>query len=246
LAQFVEIDAAGRVVPGAGPRESDEIHGHGTHTAATLAGRPVKGKHVGTAPAAEIYSAMVIEGGDVVARVLGGLNWAIGVGVRVISMSLGIRGLVTEFLGVIDALRDNRILPVIAVGNEGPGTSRSPGNYPKALSVGSHDESFVVAGDSSSQRFIRRSQPIVPDLVAPGVDVISAKAGGGWLALSGTSMATPHVAGLVALLLEAKPEATVAKLERAIFASCQPGAMDAARSGRGAVNGPKALDALTG
>lgn len=246
VVKFAEFDIAGREVPGTPPRDSDDRDGHGTHTAATIAGRPVRGHHVGVAPEAEVYSAMVIEGGDVVARVLGGMDWAIAQDVRILSMSLGIRGLINDFLQVIEVLRNSRILPVIAVGNEGPGTSRSPGNYPNALSVGAHDEEFDVAGFSSSQRFVRRSQPLVPDVVAPGVDVQSAKPGGGWRLLSGSSMATPHVAGLAALLLEAKPSATVAKVERAIFASARTLTMEGGRAGRGAVNGPKALEALLG
>jgi subtilisin family serine protease len=136
------------------------------------------------------------------------------------------------------------MLPVIAVGNEGAGTSRSPGNYPKALSVGAHDEHGAVADFSSSQRFQRRSQPLVPDLVGPGVAVVSADQGGGWHELSGSSMATPHVAGLAALLLQARPDATVDQLERAILTSATLGAMDRERANRGAVNGPRALARL--
>lgn len=246
LAGFAEFDISGRQVRDASPRDSDEVDGHGTHTAATLAGRAVRGRRVGVAPGASVYSALVIEGGDVVARVLGGMDWALGQGVRVLSMSLGIRGLLNDFLGVVDVLRDSGVLPVMAVGNEGPGTSRSPGNYPKVVSVGAHDQAMTVADFSSSQRFVRRSQPVVPDLTGPGVEVVSARAGGGWHALSGSSMATPHVAGLAALLLEAKPDATVARLERAILASAVRADIDASRGGRGAVDGPRALASLRG
>ena len=244
IGQFAQFDLAGRVIPGSPPTDSDDRDGHGTHTAATIAGRAVRGRHVGVAPGAQLCSAMVIEGGDAVARILGGMDWAVGLGVRVLSMSLGIRGLVADFLDIIDVLRDNGVLPVIAVGNEGPGTSRSPGNYPRSLSVGAHDSAGNVADFSSSQRFTRRSQPLAPDLVAPGVDVVSARPGGGWKTLSGTSMATPHVAGLAALLLEARPTLTVARLERAIFASAQRGAMDVERANRGAVDGLRALAAV--
>jgi subtilisin len=86
----------------------------------------------------------------------------------------------------------------------------------------------------------------VPDVVAPGVDVISASLGGGWFSNTGTSMAVPHVAGLAALLLEARPTTTVTKLERAIFASADRHGMDIERVNRGAVHGPRALAALTG
>ena len=72
---------------------------------------------------------------------------------------------------VTQILRARNILPAMAVGNEFAGTSRSPGNYSEALSVGAVDEDKVVAPFSSSQRFVRPHDPIVPDLVAPGVDV---------------------------------------------------------------------------
>jgi subtilisin len=162
----------------------------------------------------------------------------------VLSLSLGIRGYVTDFLGIVDVLRDSGVLPVVAVGNEGPGTSRSPGNYPRVISVGYYNDREVVADDSSSQRFPRRSQPLVPDVVAPGEDIISAAPGGGWRTLSGSSMAVPHVTGIAALLLEAHPTATVSRLERAIQGSAQLGALVRERANRGAVNGPRALAAL--
>ncbi|MDT5015324.1 MAG: in [Mycobacterium sp.] len=244
VAEFAEFDLTGRQTPGAAPSDSDTGDSHGTHTAATIAGRAVRGRHVGVAPGAELYSAMVIEGGLIVARILGGMDWAVGQQVRVLSMSLGIRGIVMDFLNIVDILRSSKILPVIAVGNEGPGTSRSPGNYAKALSVGAHDDKSDVADFSSSQRFKRKVAQLVPDVVAPGVDVISAGLNGSFRSLSGSSMATPHVAGLAALLLEARPDATVTKLENAIQSSARRATMDRERVNRGAVNAKRALDAI--
>lgn len=245
FADFAEFDFAGNLVtPSPSPHDTDE---HGTHTAATIAGRAVKGQNVGVAPAAELASAIVIEGGDVVRRILGGMDWAVSRGVRVLSMSLGIRGFHEDFLQVTQILRARNILPVIAVGNEFAGTSRSPGNYPESLSVGAVDKDKVVAPFSSSQRFVRTSDPLVPDLVAPGVDVISAKPKGGFQLMSGTSMATPHVAGLAALLFEASPGSTVDQVEQAIFQSCQRGpGMSLDRSNRGFPNAVQALAMLTG
>lgn len=78
VVKFAEFDRAGRERPGAEPYDSDAEDSHGTHTAATIAGRPVRGSHVGVAPGACLYSAMVIEGGDIVARILGGMDWAAG------------------------------------------------------------------------------------------------------------------------------------------------------------------------
>ena len=244
IAAFAQFDDLGfEVEPTPAAFDSDQ---HGTHTAATIAGRAVAGKTVGVAPDAMLVSAMVIEGGNTIARVLAGMDWAIGHGARVLSMSLGFPGYVEDFVQVTQRLRERGILPVFAVGNEGPGTSRSPGNYPEALSIGAVDRDGVVADFSSSQQFKRTRDPVVPDLVAPGVDVISAKPGGGYQSMDGTSMATPHVAGLAALLLQAKPDATVDEIEAAIDGSCRSDGIAYDRGNRGIPNAPRALEILTG
>jgi subtilisin len=243
VAHFAEFDRMGRPVqPAPKPYDGDD---HGTHTAATIAGRPVKGRHVGVAPGAQLASAIVIEGGDAVARVLAGMDWALGLGVRVLNLSLGFRGWWTDFLAITKILRRKGVLPVIAVGNEYAGSSRSPGNYTEALSVGACGPDDQVADFSSSERFDRKRDPVVPDLVAPGVGIISAKPGGGYQEMDGTSMATPHVAGLAALLLQAKPNVKVTRLEKAILESCErPRGMSGERGGRGIPSAVKALAAL--
>jgi subtilisin len=239
---FAEFDPMGEPVPGAQPHDSDE---HGTHTAGTIAGRKVRSTAFGVAPEAMLASAIVIEGGNVIARILAGMDWVVGLGARVLSMSLGLRGFQEDFLPVTRILRARGVLPVFAVGNEGPGTSRSPGNYAEALSVGASNADDEVADFSSSQKFIRPDDPLVPDLVGPGVDVISSVPGGGYQKMSGSSMATPHIAGLAALLFQAKPSATVDEVEAAIFASCVlPSSMPDDRANRGVPNGPGALEAL--
>jgi subtilisin len=224
--------------------------GHGTHTAGTIAGRPVKGRCIGVAPGAKLLSGKVIEGGEVIARVLGGMDWAVGSGARVLSMSLGLRDYVDDFLAVTRKLRERGVLPVFAIGNEGVGHTRTPGNYDECLSVGAHDAKHRVAAFSGSQQILNPDghYRTVPDLVAPGVGVESAHAGStGYAALDGTSMATPHIAGLAALLFQAKKTATVDEVEQAIFASCRrTNAVSELRAGRGWPNAAKALQHLTG
>lgn len=244
IASFAQFDYLGNLVsPSPAPFDSGE---HGTHTAATVAGRAVNGKSVGVAPDAQLASAMIIEGGDVQARVLGGLEWALEQQAKVLTMSLGFPGWMPSFISVIQVLRQNDVVPVIAVGNEGPGTSRSPGNYIESLSVGACDENGDVADFSSSQTFQRAQDPLVPDLMAPGVNIISAKPGGGFQMMDGTSMATPHVAGLAALLRQAKPAATVDQIEQAIFGSCAAvPASSSNRTARGVPNAPRALALLS-
>ncbi len=240
---FTEFDGIGKeVTPKPKAYDSGE---HGTHTAATILGRAVSGKSVGVAPDAQLASAMVIEGGNSVPRVIGGMDWAVGKGVRILSMSLGFPGWWTDFLGLTRILRAKGILPVFAIGNEYAGKSRSPGNYWQAVSVGSCNEQLEVSDFSSSQLFKRKTDPVVPDLVGPGEGIISAKPGGDYQSMNGTSMATPHIAGLAALLWQAKPNATANQIEKAIYGSCVlPPTMSRMRANRGLPNGPRALALL--
>jgi subtilisin family serine protease len=244
VAGFAEWDLLGRRVEGAAPHDSDQ---HGTHTAGLIAGKPVGGRAIGVAPECEFYSGLVIEGGAVLARVLGGMEWLLDAGVRVLNMSLGWRGWDPSFLVVTRRLRQQGVLPVFAIGNEGPGTSRSPGNYPETLSVGAIDRNRRVAPFSGSVRFNRDRDPDQPDLVAPGVGIISARRGGGYQSMDGTSMATPYVAGVAALLWQARPDATVDQIELAIRQTCvKLEGEDPLRYGDGMVNPLAALAALTG
>jgi subtilisin len=244
IGSFAEFDMAGNQVPGAKPTDSGE---HGTHTAGTIAGRAGTKGAFGMAPDAKLASAMVIEGGQVIDRILAGMDWVVGEGVRIMSMSLGLRGFTPAFQTVIDALRNANVLPVIAVGNEGPLTSRSPGNYANVLSVGAMDANDKVADFSSSQRFNRPIDPLTPDLVGPGVAVLSSVPGGKFMEMDGSSMATPHIAGLAALLLQARPTATATQLEKAIRDSCtRPAGMPQDRANLGVPDAVKAFTLLTG
>jgi subtilisin len=113
---FAEFDLIGEEIPNALPRDT---HHHGTHTAGLLSGRPHAGLTFGVAPGAKLASAVVIEGGDVPARTIAGLDWAIGQGCRIVSLSLGVRGFHPQFSTILKLVRQRNVLPVVAVGNEG-------------------------------------------------------------------------------------------------------------------------------
>jgi subtilisin family serine protease len=242
IAEFREFDRDGFPVPGSLPRDSSS---HGTHIAGIICGQPCEGLSIGVAPGAELYSGMVIEGGKCLVRVLAGLDWMLDCRVRVLCISLGVPAYNPLFETILGRLRKAGVLVIAPVGNRGAGRTCSPANYPGVLAVGAIDSNGRVARFSGSQVFKRAGDFAKPNLVAPGVDIPSAKPGGGIQARSGTSMAAAHVAGVAALLFQAKPDATVEEVEEAILATCTPlPGCDEGRCGRGLVNPVKALDAL--
>jgi subtilisin family serine protease len=161
--------------------------------------------------------ALVLKGGSGTdAQILAGLDWAINNGADVINMSLGGLSLDAEVSDLYTRAILNANLAgipvVVAIGNEGHQTSGPPGNDFFAFTVGATDHEDRVAGFSggrtqviTSSRFIDpRYLPLVyskPDVSAPGVAITSSVPGGGHEAWNGTSMATPHIAGAMALLL---------------------------------------------
>ncbi len=217
ISHWAEFDDMGNIVDTQNPRDSDQ---HGTHVAGTIAGGNASGRWIGMAPQATIAAGMVLDGaiGGTDAQVLAGMDWAVEQEVDVINMSLG--GLIldaetppTYTEAIVSAILAG--IPVVcAIGNEGEQTTGLPGNDIFALSVGAIDNRNRAAGFSGGRTHIIfesdfLSQDVLPlpyikpDLSAPGVSVLSSIPGDNWSAFSGTSMATPHVAGAIALLLSA-------------------------------------------
>ncbi|WP_371193488.1 S8 family serine peptidase [Glaciecola sp. SC05] len=216
---------------------------HGTHTAATIAGRNVAGQPlVGMAPGASLASATVINGGDTFARLLAGLEFALAANARILSISLGISPFDDSLVGIMNTLRTQQLLPIVAIGND-PMSSASPGNYTNVLSVGATDKGDRVAPFSGSAKMSGFGAG--PTLCAPGKNILSAVPGGGYKTLNGSSMAVPHVAGLAAMLLEAEPYATSDQIQQAIVESCSnPANISSDRIGAGIPNALKALERL--
>jgi subtilisin family serine protease len=217
VTSWAEFDASGKRVTGSTPHDSDR---HGTHVCGTIAGGNASGKWIGVAPDARLAVGLVLDGatGGSDAQVLAGIDWALDRNVDVISMSLG--GLVigpetpgTYTRAIVDCFLRG-VSVVAAIGNEGDGTGGSPGNDLFTLAVGATDVDEVVAGFSSGRTQVVTESTVIrpellplpypkPDVAAPGVAVESSAPGGGLAILSGTSMATPHTSGAVALLLSA-------------------------------------------
>lgn len=209
-------DFAGRGVVAASFIEGEESadgHGHGTHCIGTACGprQTGGGRGYGVAPAAEIYAGKVLSnaGSGRDANILAGIDWAVAHGCAVVSLSLGadVAQVHPPYVAAGRRSLARGTLIVAAAGNNAHrsvgdfGFVGAPANSPFVMAVGALDQQLRVA-DFSARTLPGRGGQV--DVAAPGVQVYSA-----WPmprryhTLSGTSMATPHVAGLAALLAEA-------------------------------------------
>jgi serine protease AprX len=210
-------------------------HGHGTHCAGIAAGEgDGSSAHRGVAPGAALVGLKVLNssGSGSLSTITAAVDWCITnkdtYGIEIISMSLGS----SESSDGTDSLSEavNRaaaegITCVVAAGNSGPATYTigSPAAAADAVTVGAMadcgEEGFSLA--SFSSRGPTADGRIKPDLVAPGVAITAPDAGttSGYVAKSGTSMATPFVAGTVALMLDADPSLTPAEVKSLLLST---------------------------
>ena len=208
-----------------------DVHGHGTHCAGIAAG---------VAPGVSLINAKVLNdtgyGDDI--GIIEAINWVIDPdgdaatddGADVISMSLGspYSDLDSPMLSAIGDAVDAGVVVVVAVGNCGSGGPCSscngyigvetPGDSPDAISVGAVDKSGYWAYFSSGGYV---NGTIKPDVAAPGMNINSSLPGGGYASNSGTSMAAPHVAGAVAMLLQSSPGLAPVDVKYLIERTCR-------------------------
>ena len=230
-------DLKGRIVAyknfAAGSSDNDVVE-HGTHCAGVIAGssRPAGGVRYGVAPNVSLIVAKVLgdDGRGWDNDIIEAMDWAVDQGARVLSMSLGAARAINqpasasyEQLASNFAQTTPGVLIVAAAGNESqrPDVLKPVGNpaaCPSIMSVAALDAQRQVAWFSCAALDAVGGV----DVAAPGVDVVSAKPGGSTQLMSGTSMATPHVAGLAALYLQKTPKLTAAALWKALQARCQP------------------------
>ncbi|MEO3867960.1 S8 family serine peptidase [Nonomuraea sp. B12E4] len=260
---WIEFDADGKPVAS----EPHDSAYHGTHVAGTIAGGNASGTQIGVAPGAELMAGLVIPGGSgTLAQVIAGMQWAVapfaadgspaGEPADVVSMSLGGEGYSGELIEPARNIYLAGAFPSFAIGNDcAAGSSASPGNVYEAVAVGATDADDTVP-DFSCGGVVTRTDWIdapaewpdsyvVPDVAAPGVDVLSSMPGGEYALLSGTSMATPHVSGTVALMLQARPDLTVDGaleiLQGTSFSDDRYGPRPNPRIGRGRIDAAAAV-----
>jgi subtilisin family serine protease len=219
-----------------------DTNGHGTHVCGIIAG-----ENVGVAPNVELMAASVIESETMrtsLERILIGLDWILSQftapenmdKAAIVNMSLGFLPEwveATNTQSVMEGIRlllstlveDFDVLPVIAIGNEGPNMMRAPGYFHEALSVGAVDFNNVPADFSGGGQSPLGS--IEPDISGYGVQVLSALERSRfnrsrYARMSGTSMATPYVSGIAALIASANPGLVGSSLRQKLIVDVLP------------------------
>ncbi|MFG2650172.1 S8 family serine peptidase [Streptomyces sp. NPDC048436] len=240
--------------------DAKDHFGHGTHVASIAAGTGAKsgGKLKGVAPGAKLLNGKVLDdtGSGDDSGIIAGMEWAADQGADIVNLSLGggdAPGIDPLEAEVNKLSADKGILFAIAAGNDGaPGSVGSPGSADAALTVGAVDDNDKLA-EFSSQGPRVGDGAIKPDVTAPGVDITAAAAPGsvidkevgqkpeGYLTISGTSMATPHVAGAAALLKQQHPDWKYAELKGALTASAKGGKYTPFEQGSGRIAVDKAI-----
>lgn len=229
-----------------------DVNGHGTWTTSIMTGGSATGTAVGVAPGAHWIAARVFDdsGRATTSAIHAAFQWALAAAPQVVnaSWSSTSTSCSTEFEPDLAALRAVGTLTVVAAGNSGPaaGSGTAPATLPEAVAVGSVDQSSVVDPSSSRGPASCAGRTTFPDVVAPGVGVPVTDLGGYPFTASGTSMAAPHVAGVLALLAAAHPGLSADAQERALLGGARdlyPPGPDSA-SGAGEVDAVKSLSLL--
>lgn len=230
-------------------------NGHGTHVAGTIAARDNNLGVVGVAPGARLWAVKVFtsSGSGYVSWIICGLNWVAqhASTIKAVNFSGGWSGANTANCGIpanwwqpadtahqaVCNLVNNFKVPfVVAAGNDGQDAGNTrPADYPETISVGAIADSDGLPGglgpstsygkDDTRASFSNYGPAVT--LYAPGVNIYSTWMGGGYATLSGTSMATPHVTGAVALYLLNHPGATPSQIKQALVANGEAGSWGA-------------------
>jgi len=239
-----------------GEEVASDPNGHGTHVASTIAGTGAAsdGTHRGVADGAQLLVGKVLgaDGYGQDSWIIDAMEWA-GQNAPIVSMSLGStqasdgKDLMAESLNRIS--EETGALFVVAAGNSGaPETIGAPGSAETALTVGSVDDPSGALSWFTSQGPLARSGALKPDVTGPGNEVTAARSAdsggeGSYITMSGTSMATPHVAGEAAILLSANPDYTRDQLKAAIASTTVDVGYTSYQGGTGVVDVAAALDA---
>ncbi len=254
-------DLEGRVLPGStsfvpGEEVAWDPNGHGTHVASTIAGSGAAsdGTHRGVADGADLLVGKVLgaDGSGQDSWIIEAMEWA-GANADIVSMSLGSSQASDGHDPMAEALNaiseETGALFVVAAGNAySPETIGSPGSAEHALTIASVVDPTGQRSEFSSQGPLAFSGALKPELAGPGSDVTAARSAdsggeGSYIGMSGTSMATPHVAGAAAILKQQHPEYTGDQIRSLLMSSASDAGLTSYEAGSGVVDIDQALDA---
>lgn len=180
----------------------NDDNGHGTHVAGVVGAIDNEIGVIGVAPNVSLWAVKVLDrnGSGYISDVIAGIDWAVSKGVDVINMSLGTASDIQAMHDAVDAAYAAGVVVVAAAGNSGDGDGTTneiiyPAKYSSVIAVA------ATASNDSTPSW--SSEGIEVDVAAPGVAIRSTWNDGLYNTISGTSMASPHVAGTVALMLGA-------------------------------------------
>lgn len=238
-------------------------YGHGTHCSGSVLGDGTEGTETGVAPGAVCMALRINYYGGGEYTWIEAMEFGADYGASVLTMSLGSGQGNTTLRTAEENLLTAGVYHSVAAGNSGSGSSTvlSSGDSPPpwfhpdqthhggqsaVVTVGATDSGDNIASFSSRGPTVvwsdyTDSSPLIdPDISGPGVDVVSTSWGGGYETMSGTSMATPHLAGVAALILDANPSLSVAKIDSIIEVT----SLDLGTAGKDNTYGAGRVDAL--
>ncbi len=175
-------------------KSANDDNGHGTHVAGIIAAENNSIGVIGAGPQIDLYAVKALDrrGSGYLSDIIEGIDWVIANGIQVINMSLGTTADIQSFHDAVARANAAGIIQVAAAGNDGLAVNY-PAAYTEVIAVSATDSTDAITSWSS--------RGVEVDLAAPGLSIYSTYKGQTYRTLSGTSMATPHVAGTAALIL---------------------------------------------
>ncbi|MGG3280904.1 S8 family peptidase [Paenibacillus solani] len=192
-------------------------NGHGTHISGTIAAANSQQGMIGVAPRSAVYPVKAFDhnGSAFVSDIILAIDWCVRAEIDIINMSFGMQTRNRALLDIVNKANQAGVIIVASSGNDGRRrTVDYPARYPQTISVGATDRNRRVPPFSNRGQFV--------DIYAPGDKIVSAWLQGKYHEMSGTSMATSHISGAIALLLAQKPGLNTATVKALLRRTSSP------------------------
>ncbi|MFH0070877.1 S8 family peptidase [Peribacillus sp. NPDC056705] len=192
-------------------------NGHGTHISGTIAAANSTQGMIGVAPRSVVYPVKAFDqnGSAFVSDIILAIDWCVRADIDIINMSFGMQTRSRALLDIVNKANQAGVIIVASSGNDGKRrTADYPARYPQTISVGATDRNRRIPAFSNRGQFV--------DIYAPGDKIVSAWLHNKYHEMSGTSMATSHVSGAIALLLAQKPDLKLASIKTLLRRTSSP------------------------